>query len=73
MQGTLEDMHAAFPSSAFVKTHNLHTFMNTVEGLFRIGDYQVGPHPSCPLEEQAAGPLRRISNIWICARMFSSD
>ena len=40
-QDTLEDMRAAFPTSACVKSHNLHIFMNTVEGLFRIGDYQV--------------------------------
>ena len=44
VQDALEDMRAAFPSSAVVKSKNLHTFMNTVEGLFRIGDYQVG-HP----------------------------
>ena len=41
-QDTLEDMRAAFPGSAVVKSSNLHTFMNSVEGLFRIGDYQVG-------------------------------
>ncbi|KAK9843259.1 hypothetical protein WJX74_009376 [Apatococcus lobatus] len=39
-QDALEDMRAAFPCSAVVKSSNLHTFMNSVEGLFRIGDYQ---------------------------------